>query len=156
MAAEVVATGTTNWQIGAQTVKEEGAALRYVDQPSKDCRAGDKPGSGCSIDSAEQYNYLVRYGRVNLHLFGDQLQSYIVHLASGVFNHAFYYLATSPGWDVKKAFAVMVHANSYYWTKTATFKSAACGVVKSARDLKYDVTAVNQSFKKVGIDTKQC
>jgi pseudolysin len=155
MAAEVFAVGKPSWQIGPEIMKAD-IALRYMDQPSKDCQAGDKAGSGCSIDRADQYDYLVNYGRTNLRLKGDRLQSYIVHLASGVYNHAFYYLANEPGWDVRKAFQAMINANSFYWTKTTTFKDGACGVLKAAKDLKYDVAGVKSAFNKVAIDTSAC
>jgi pseudolysin len=155
-AAEQFAWGKTTWQIGPEIMKAPNEALRYMDTPSKDCRPGDKPGDGCSIDRADQFDALVKFGRQKYHLYGDRLQSYIVHLASGVFNHAFYYLATSEGWDVKKAFQVMIHANSFYWTKTSNFKNAACGVVKATKDLHYDTAAVLASFDKVGIDATTC
>lgn len=155
-AAESFAVGKSTWQIGSEIVKEEDSALRYMDQPSKDCPKGEKAGSGCSIDSADQYQYLVRYCQDVLRLRGDALQGYIVHLASGVYNRAFYLLATSEGWDVKKAFEVMLHANSFYWTGHTDFNSGACGVIKSTKDLHYDTAAVVEAFNKVGIDTKAC
>lgn len=155
-AAEEFALGKSTWQIGPEIVKEEDSALRYMDKPSKDCRKGDEPGDGCSIDSAAQYDHLVQYGREALRLYGDSLQSYIVHTASGVYNHMFYYLATSEGWNVKKAFEVMIHANSFYWTPSTDFSEGACGVLKSAKDLHYDTAAVVEAFTKVGIDTKHC
>lgn len=155
-AAESFAVGKSTWQIGSEIVKEEDSALRYMDQPSKDCRKGEGAGDGCSIDSAAQYQHLVRYGQEALRLRGDALQSYIVHLASGVYNRAFYLLATSEGWDVKKAFEVMMHANSFYWTGHTDFNSGACGVIKSTKDLHYDTAAVVEAFSKVGIDTKTC
>jgi pseudolysin len=155
-AAEAFEYGKVSWQIGPEIMKNPNAAVRYMDEPDKDCRPGEKAGSACSINSADEYDYLVSYGSQNLQLVGIQLQFYIVHLASGVFNHAFYYLATSDGWDVKKAFHVMIHANSFYWTQTSNFEQAACGVVKAAKDLHYDVAAVQEAFKKVSIDTKSC
>lgn len=155
MAAEMFASGTPTWQIGPEIMKAD-IALRYMDQPSKDCQPGNKPGDGCSIDKADQYDQLVNYARTKYHLKGDRLQSYIVHLASGVYNHAFYYLATQPGWDARKAFQVMINANSFYWTKTTTFNDGYCGVLKAAKDLKYDTAGVKAAFDKVSIDTSKC
>lgn len=155
-AAEAFALGKPSWQIGSTIVKQENTALRYMDQPSKDCQQGASAGSGCSIDNVEQYDHMVSYGRQKLELKDEYLENYIVHLASGVFNRAFYLLATSDGWDTKKAFGLMIHANSYYWTQTSDFQDAACGVVKSANEMKYDAAAVVESFKKVGIDTSSC
>lgn len=154
MAAEMFATGKPTWQIGPEIMKAD-VALRYMDQPSKDCQ-GNKPGDGCSIDKADQYDQLVNIARSKYHLYGDRLQSYIVHLASGVYNHAFYYLATQPGWDARKAFQVMINANSFYWTKTTTFNDGACGVLKAAKDLKYETADVKAAFDKVAIDTSKC
>jgi pseudolysin len=155
-AAELYATGKNTWEIGSEVIKEENSALRYMDKPSNDCRKGRNPGEGCSIDSASQYAYSVKYAREELGMHGDRLQSYIVHTASGVYNHMFYFLANSEGWGVKKAFEVMIHANSYYWTPETDFHEGACGVMKSAKDLHYDTSAVADAFSKTGIDTKQC
>jgi pseudolysin len=137
-AAEFYAYGKNTWQIGAEIFKAENEALRYMDKPSKDCH-GRKPGNDCSIDDASQY-------RSNLN----------VHYSSGVYNHFFYVLGTSAGWDPKRAFDVMVHANSNYWTANATFVKAACGVINAAKDLGYDVTAIKTAFDVVKINYSNC
>lgn len=155
MAAEEFSAGKASWNFAADIMKAD-VSLRYIDQPSKDCQGGNKPGDGCSIDKADQYNQLVNYARTKYRLHGDQLQSYIVHLASGVYNRAFYLMATAQGWDARKAFQVMINANSFYWTKTTTFNDGACGVLKAAKDLKYDTAAVKTAFDKVAIDTSKC
>ncbi len=139
-AAEYYAYGKNNWTIGEEIFKGEGQALRYMDQPSKDCGAWGWPGWGCSIDSADQYGW----GLLD------------VHHSSGVYNHFFYYLATSKGWDTKKAFDVMVQANAHYWTSNTTFAQAACGVVQAAKDHQYDVKTVKAAFSKVAINTSNC
>lgn len=138
-AAEFYSYGKNVWTVGAEIFKGEGEALRYMDQPSKDCHGG-WAGWGCSIDSADQYGW----GWID------------VHHSSGVYNHFFYYLATSKGWDTKKAFDVMVQANANYWTSSSTFASAACGVLQATKDHKYDVKAVKAAFSKVAIDTSGC
>ncbi len=91
-AAEYYSVGKNSWQIGPEIMKEDSGydALRYMDQPSRD---------GSSIDSAADYTYWLD-----------------VHYSSGVFNHLFYLMATKEGWDVRKAFDVMVKANMDYWT----------------------------------------
>lgn len=155
-AAEAFATGNNKWQIGPEVVKKEGGVLRYMDQPSKGCLPGKSAGQQCSIDSASQYQALVSYAENDLELYGDMKQSYIVHLASGVYNRAFYLLATSDGYDVKKAFEVMLHANSFYWTKHTNFQSGACGVMHSIKDLGYDPVPAKAAFEKVGIDVNGC
>ncbi len=136
-AAEMFAYGKASWQIGAEIFKQN-RSLRYMDVPSKDCFGG-KPGNNCSIDSAKQYK--------------DGLN---VHYSSGVYNRAFYLLATAEGWTVRKAFDVMVNANMHYWTSSATFTSGACGALKAAKDLGYDKEAVKAAFEGVGISTQAC
>ncbi len=130
--------GKNTWESGEEIIKFDGGeALRWLDQPSKDCY-GKEPGSNCSIDTVDQY-----YLGLN------------VHYSSGIYNRAFYELSTTPGWDPRKAFHVMMQANASYWTPNTTFAEGAACVVQSAQDLKYDVNAVKEAFKKVGIDNIQ-
>lgn len=138
IAAEYYAFGETKFLVGLGDVIAEGEALRYMDQPSKDCKGG-KPGNWCSIDHMSQYD--------------DYLN---VHFSSGIFNRVYYLLATTPDWNARKAFDVMVQANMHYWTATTSFKDAACGVIKATRDYKYDVDAVVKAFSTVGLDTTTC
>ena len=141
-AAEFFADGKSSWQIGAEISKGDDVALRYLDQPSKDCQIKDENGNlpvQCSIDNVRDYNE-----RLN------------VHYSSGIFNRVFYLLAHSQGWDVKKAFGVMVTANAKYWTPTTNFKQAACGVLKAAKSKSYDLTAIQAAVKEVGIDASDC
>lgn len=146
-AAELFAYGKNAWLIGPEVFKEEGQALRYMDQPSKD---------GISIDNVSQYSKLKSLCQQQGGWDPDAVQSCIVHTASGVYNHFFYLLGTSDGWDAKKVFDVMVQANSNYWTSTTDFAKGACGVIKATKDYNYDVEAVKRSFKGVGIDTSKC
>jgi Zn-dependent metalloprotease len=133
-AAEFYAYGGKNtWLIGSEVLKAEDDALRYMKKPSLDCNGG-RPGLYCSINDASQY---------------QEWQN--VHWTSGVYNRAFYLLATTKGWDVKKAFDVMVQANRFYWVPKSTFKQGACGVIKAAKDYKYSVKDVRDAFKKVKI-----
>ncbi|MBV9575711.1 MAG: M4 family metallopeptidase [Gammaproteobacteria bacterium] len=137
-AAEYYSYGKNSWQIGPEIIKAENEALRYMDQPSKDCH-GAQPGDECSIDDATEYT--------------DDLD---VHFSSGVYNHFFYALGTTQGWDAKKAFNVMVQANLRYWTADETFSSAACGVIHAASDLKYSVDDVKKAFDVVKVDYSAC
>ncbi len=132
-AAEFYAYNENDWRLGAEIFKLDDESLRYMDVPSKDC-FGKIPGTHCSIDNAKQYF--------------DGLD---VHYSSGVYNRAFYLLSTSPGWDTRKAFEVMVQANASYWTPTTAFADGAACVVKAAKDLHYDVAAVKRAFKEVGV-----
>lgn len=138
-AAEFYSTGKNTWQIGSDITKKKDMALRYMDDPTKDCKGSGMPGGQCSIGNANDYN--------------DKLD---VHFTSGVFNKAYYLLGTTQGWTARKAFDVMVQANMNYWTSNTSWKDAACGVVKATQDYKYDVQAVRNAFTGVGIDTSRC
>ncbi len=135
-AAEFYSTGINSWQIGPEIFKTDGA-LRYMDQPSKDC-GGRKPGNWCSIDKASQYT-----------------SSLDVHYSSGVFNRVFYLVGVSAGWDTKKAFDIMVQAQ-HYWTPNTTWNEAACGVLKATNDYGYDVSAVKKAFDTVEVNYSKC
>ena len=74
------------------------------------------------------------------------------HYSSGVYNKAFYKLATTSGWDTPKAFKVFARANAEYWTSSSTYVSGACGVETAATDLGYSVTDVSAAFAAVGVD----
>ena len=99
--------------------------LRYMDEPSKD---------GFSISHADDYV--------------DGLDP---HLSSGVFNKAFYLLSKKPGWNVQRAFQVMVDANQNYWSPIAYYDFAACGVIQATIDRNQDSEAVIESFSEVGV-----
>lgn len=137
-AVENFVYGKNNWQIGSMVKKAPGRALRYMDKPSKDCQ-GSANIFDCSIDDASQYHEFLE-----------------LHQTSGVFNRAFYLVATSPGWNTKKIYDVMLKANMDYWVPHATFEDAACGVLKAANDYLYDVSAIKKAFKTVKVNTKQC
>ena len=131
-AAEFYSVGKSSWLIGAEIVKPGSGydALRFMDVPSRD---------GDSIDSANEYY--------------DDLD---VHYSSGVFNRLFYLIATTPGWDSRKAFDVMVKANMDYWTPYSSFIEGGCGVMNATKDLSYAVADVNKALYQVGIDSKTC
>ncbi|TDE26206.1 PKD domain-containing protein [Vibrio owensii] len=124
-AAEFYMKGENDWMVGKDIFKEEGA-LRYMDDPSRD---------GSSINHAQDY-----YDGLN------------VHYSSGVFNKAFYHLATTSGWDTKKAFELFVLANQIYWSQDSDFWQGACGVKNAANDLGYDASAVVDAFAVVGVE----
>lgn len=123
-ATEYYLRGTNDFKVGTDIFKGDGA-LRDMANPGSD---------GHSIDNAAQYT--------------DQLD---VHYSSGVFNKAFYLLATKSGWDTRRAFQVMADANQLYWTQTSTFNQAACGVEKAAGNRGYSVSDVIDSFDQVGV-----
>ncbi|MBA3537860.1 MAG: peptidase M4 family protein [Tatlockia sp.] len=131
-AAEFYSTGKTIWMIGAEILKEGSGreALRYMDIPSRD---------GHSIDSAIQYS--------------EDLK---VHYSSGVFNRLFFLMATTRGWNVRKAFQVMVKANMDYWIPTTTYDEAGCGVINAALDLGYSIIDVQTALSKVAVNYDVC
>ena len=131
--------GKNNWMHDAEITKAKDRALRYLDQPSKDCYGTGTPGVNCSIDNVSQYNE-----------YTD------VHYSSGIFNRVFYLIGTADGWDAKKAFDVMLKANSDYWIPNTTFSEAACGVISATKDYNYDLSAVLHAFSVVGVETSDC
>lgn len=123
-AAEYYMNGSNDFLVGAQIFKGSGA-LRYMNNPPLD---------GMSIDSADDY-----YSGLN------------VHYSSGVFNKAFYLLATTSGWDTPKAFKTFARANRLYWSSNSDFNDAACGVETAASDLGYNVANVTAAFTAVDV-----
>jgi Zn-dependent metalloprotease len=78
------------------------------------------------------------------------------HYSSGILNKAFYLIGTTPDWDAKKAFAILVQANQFYWTPTTTFADAACGIMQATQDLKYDTNVVSKALSDVGLNIQPC
>tara|TARA_R110002126_G_scaffold17798_2_gene68879 strand:+ start:51305 stop:52993 length:1689 start_codon:yes stop_codon:yes gene_type:complete len=129
VAIQYYATGISTWDIGRDIKKNEGA-MRYLDNPTKD---------GASIDHMRDFD------------------ASEVHAGAGIFNKAFYLIATTKGWDVRKAFNVMIKANMNYWNPSmSTLTEAACGVTAATKDYGYNVADVRVAFAKVGLDTGLC
>ncbi len=124
-AAEYFMTGSNDWLVGAQIFKGSGA-LRYFADPTQD---------GRSIGHASDYT-----------------SGMDVHYSSGVFNRAFYLLANKSGWNVRKAFEVMVKANQLYWTATSNYEQGACGVKNATADAGYSTQDVIDAFNTVGVN----
>jgi vibriolysin len=125
-AAEFYMHGTNDFLVGEQIFKSNGA-LRYMNNPPQD---------GRSIDHQNDF-----YSGMD------------VHHSSGVYNKAFYLLATTSGWDTKKAFEVYTRANQNYWTSRTNWDDAGDGVLDSACDLGYSVDDVNATLQAVGISS---
>ena len=123
-AAEYFSRGSNDWLVGSEIFKGTGA-LRYMANPTQD---------GSSIDNAANYT-----------------SSMDVHYTSGVYNKAFYLLATKAGWNTQKAFQVFVRANDLYWTASSTFNQGACGVETAATDLGFTKADVTAAFTSVGV-----
>ncbi|MFC3552052.1 M4 family metallopeptidase [Lysobacter cavernae] len=124
-AAEFFMNGSNDFLVGAQIFKGSGS-LRYMANPPQD---------GRSIDHTSNYS-----------------DSVDVHYSSGIYNKAFYLIATKPGWDTKKAFQVFAKANMDYWTASSTFNQGACGVETATADYGYNVADVQAAFLTVGVD----
>ncbi len=124
-AAENYMKGSNDWEVGADIFKASGA-LRYMNNPPLD---------GRSIDSANDYT-----------------SGMDVHFSSGVFNKAFYLLATTAGWDTRKAFEVFAKANQNYWTPSTNFIAGAEGARDAASDLGYSTTDVETAFAAVDVN----
>jgi vibriolysin len=123
-AAEYFMKGSNDWLVGADIFKGTGS-LRYMSNPPQD---------GKSIDNAANFT-----------------SGMDVHYSSGVYNKAFYLLATKPGWDTKKAFQVFARANDLYWTASSTFNQGACGVETATTDLGFVKADVTAAFSSVGV-----
>ncbi|NOT87918.1 MAG: peptidase M4 family protein [Lysobacter sp.] len=122
-AAEYYMKGTNDFLVGAQIFKAAGA-LRYMANPPQD---------GVSIGHTSNY-----YAGLD------------VHYSSGIYNKAFYTLATKPGWNTQKAFQVFARANDLYWTASTDFNQGVCGVQTAASNLGYTVADVTAAFSVVG------
>ncbi len=123
-ATEFYWKGTNDFLVGPELFKGSGA-LRYMANPPQD---------GRSIDNAANYT-----------------SGLDVHYSSGVYNKAFWKLATTAGWGTQKAFQVMARANALYWTASSTFNQGACGVETAATDLGYTKADVTAAFALVGV-----
>lgn len=146
------------WGIGETITREViGKALRFMDIPSSDGSSADcldkslaqSHGIFCAID----YSDVVAFANTHFANPRDR-QNYIVHTGSGVFNKAFYLLSKQLG--IKKAYEIMMIANTKYWTPTTDFKKGACGVIHAANDLKINRNDVMTIFGQVGIDVSGC
>jgi len=123
-AAEFFMKGSNDWKVGADIFKGTGS-LRYMNNPPQD---------GSSIDNAANFR-----------------SGMDVHHSSGVYNKAFYLLATKSGWDTRKAFQTFARANDLYWTASSTFNQAACGAETAATDLGFTKADVTAAFTSVGV-----
>ncbi|MCO7223878.1 M4 family metallopeptidase [Pleionea sp. CnH1-48] len=124
-AAEFFMTGQNDFLVGAQIIKAANQALRYMHNPPLD---------GKSIGHASDYTSGMN-----------------VHYSSGVFNKAFYLIASSNNWNVRKAFEIFARANQNYWTSSTNFVEGACGVLDATSDLGYDAATVVDAFNQVGV-----
>ncbi|MFC2140988.1 PKD domain-containing protein [Acidobacteriota bacterium] len=129
-AAKYYMRGSNNFMVAYDIFKNPGQALRYLYDPPLD---------GISIDHVDDY-----------------YEGLDVHYSSGIFNKAFYLIATSPGWNTKMAFDIFVRANRYYWTPNSTFQQGAEGAYYAAMDYGYPSWDAVDAFAQVGINGIIC
>lgn len=146
------------WGIGETITREAfGKALRFMDYPSSDGSSADcldkAIAQGYGAYCAISYSELLATANEKIS-DPNERQNYIVHTASGVYNKAFYLLAKQVG--IKKAYQVMLNANTKYWRPTTDFTTGACGVLHSAKELNVDLNVVKSVFGQVGINTNTC
>ena len=124
-AAKLYMKGTNDFKCGYDIFKSPSGALRYMYNPPLD---------GASIDHLTQY-----------------YEGLDVHYSCGIFNKAFYLIATTSGWTTRMAFDIFVKANTDYWTPGTNFQQGAEDVLQAARDYNYPCAAVVAAFANVGI-----
>jgi len=124
-AAEYFMRGSNDFKVGYDIFKSADGALRYMYDPPLD---------GSSIDHVNDY-----YSGLD------------VHYSSGVFNKAFWLIATTPGWDAHMAFDVFVTANQNYWVASTNFQQGGEGVMYAAVDYGYNCQDVVNAFAVVGV-----
>lgn len=123
-AAKYFVRGTNDFMVRRDILKILDA-LRYMYDPPLD---------GHSIDHVDDYH-----------------EGMEVHYSSGIFNKAFYLLATSPSWNTRKAFDIFVRANRFYWQPSTNFQQGAEGALEAAQDYGYPCEDVRDAFAAVGI-----
>jgi vibriolysin len=129
-AAKYYVRGTNDFRFCYDIFKDPDRALRYLYDPPLD---------GHSIDHVDDY-----------------YEGMDVHHLSGIFNKAFYLIATSPGWTTRMAFDIFVKANQDYWTPSTNFQQGAEGAVFAALDYGYPCQDVADAFAGVGINVLCC
>jgi Zn-dependent metalloprotease len=125
-AAKYYVRGANNFMFCWDIVKDPNGAVRYLYDPPLD---------GHSIDHVDDYY--------------DGLD---VHYSSGIFNKAFYLIATSAGWTTRMAFDIFTKANRDYWMPSTTFLQGAECALAAAMDYGYPDEDVKNAFFAVGID----
>jgi Zn-dependent metalloprotease len=124
-ASEYYMRGATDYRCGYDIFKVPNEAARYLYDPPLD---------GSSIDHVDDY-----YAGMN------------AHYSSGIFNKAFYLIATTSGWNTRMAFDIFVKANQDYWTPSTNFQQGGEGALDAANDYEYNTQDVVDAFATVGI-----
>eukprot|EP01083_Nonionella_stella_P175754 612975_1 len=127
-AGESFSKGSYNWHIGLDIFKQEGQALRYMNDPPLD---------GRSIDHYDKY-----YSGLD------------VHYSSGVYNKAFY-LMVDNGLTIEDVFRCASLASILYWAPQTNMAEGAIGMYNACDDLGLDPCAVVDAFSSVGLQINQ-
>lgn len=125
-AAKFYMRSANDFMFGYDIMKSPTGAFRYLYDPPLD---------GVSIDHV-----------------GEYYEGMPVHYSSGIFNKAFYLIATSPGWTTRMAFDIFIKANMDYWTPGTTFQQGAEAAAAAALDYGYSDDDVTNAFAVVGIN----
>jgi hypothetical protein len=135
--AEFFYKANPSWDLGADIFKQEGAALRYMCDPTRD---------GVSIDHASKMT-----------------PSLDPHYSSGVPNKFFCRLSKRLSGDVggaataagvRRAATAVYLANAHYWTSSTSFVQGCQGTIDAARSLQFsddEVAAIKASWIDVGV-----
>ena len=150
-AAKNFAYGSNDFETGAAIIKDPQSfgsnSIRSLKNPSQDNH---------TVDTEPQYQQMIQ-DSINNKTEVDE------HAGAGIYDKAFYELATTNGWSTQSAFEVFVNANKLYWKKNTTFDNGACGVIQAAKDNASDpkdqqqaMSAVKHAFDAVEVDYSQC
>ncbi|MBM7074168.1 peptidase M4 family protein [Shewanella sp. 202IG2-18] len=143
-AAKYFAYGKNNFETGEAIVKDPSVigsnSIRSLKNPSAD---------GHTVDTEPQYRQMIQDAI-------DNKAEVDEHAGAGIYDKAFYELATSDNWTTRKAFTVFVDANKLYWHKDTTFDCGARGVIQAAGDNGYSVQDVERAFDAVDVDYSHC
>ncbi|CAM3508374.1 M4 family metallopeptidase [Parendozoicomonas haliclonae] len=140
----IIGTSGIDWNFGDRIAKGNFAMRSLINPSAYSSAECESQVSGCEwtwqqmLKAADQIPLASR-------------QSYIVHKGSGVMNRAFVKIVQALNGDVRRAFALMVRANMLYWTSTATFAEAACGVKQAAQVDGVNTSIVQTAFQQVGV-----
>ena len=124
--AEEYLKHSVDWLVASGTMKNRNTSMRYFADPTLD---------GRSVSQASDYCFTMD-----------------PHIASGIFNKAFYILSHTKDWTPRKAFQVFLVANDLYWHPESDFNSASCDVLQATSDLEYNKEDVNKAFGQVGVE----
>ncbi len=125
-ACEYYMRDSNDFMCGYDIFKDPDGALRYLYDPPLD---------GYSIDHVDDY-----------------YEGMDVHYSCGIFNKAFYLIASSSGWNTRMVFDIFVKANQDYWIPDSTFVQGAEAVMDAAVDYGYSCQDVVDAFAVVGIN----